>query len=92
MGGRVSIAQGDAMGLIIVGIRPGVLAELFIAADILQEIRKHLVGVIPGGIGISNDFRRAQADSILHADGDSGALIDISLQVDAAVGDEQQHK
>lgn len=76
------------MRFVVVGVGAGVLVELLVAARVLQDLEKCLIGVIARRIGVGGNHRWAQADSILHTDRDGSAFIDISFQVNAAVGNE----
>ena len=76
------------MRFVVVGVGAGILAEFLVAARVLQDPEKSLIGVITSRIGAGGDHRGAQADGIFHADGDGSAFIDVGFQVNAAVGNE----
>ena len=76
------------MRFVVVGVGEDILAEFLVAARVLQDLEKCLISIIARRIGAGGDHRGAQADGILHADGDRSAFIDVSFQVNAAVGNE----
>ena len=80
------------MRFVVVGVGADILVELLVAARVLQDLEKCLIGVIARRIGTGGDHRGAQADGILHTDRDGSAFIDISFQVNAAVGNKQQYE
>ena len=80
------------MRFVVVGVGVDILVELLVAARVLQDLEKCLISIIARRIGTGGDHRGAQADGIFHADGDRSAFIDVSFQVNAAVGNEQQHE
>ena len=76
------------MRFVVVGVGADILVELLVTARVLQDLEKCLISIIARRIGTGGDHRGAQADGILHADGDRSAFIDVSFQVNAAVGNE----
>ena len=80
------------MRFVVVGVGAGILTEFLVAARVLQDLEKRLISIIARRISTGGDHRGAQADGILHADGDRSAFIDVGFQVNAAVGNEQQHE
>ena len=76
------------MRFVVVGVGADILVELLVAARVLQDLEKCLIGVIARRIGTGGDHRGAQADGIFHTDRDGSAFIDVSFQVNAAVGNE----
>ena len=68
------------MRFVVVGVGAGILTEFLVAARVLQDLEKRLISIIARRISTGGDHRGAQADGILHADGDRSAFIDVGFR------------